>query len=119
MKIELLAVISFFIPATLMAQAPAIRSPATVGASSIEQPAPRMPINTTLGMGEHPQTLQFAVHPGTIQHVENSAPVVPAEVGKASPEPMPASQILNQLDAKKGDITNLEGVNERSPLPQR
>lgn len=119
MKIELLAVISFFIPAALMAQAPVIRSPATAGVSSVEQSAPRMPINTTLGMGEHPQTLQFALHPGAIQHVENSAPVVPAEVGRVLPEPMSASRILNQLDAKKGDITNLQEVNERPTLPRK
>ena len=95
MKIKLLVATFLFVPIMLMAQVPMIRSPVITGAPSIEQPVRKMSSIPTPGMGENPQTLQFAVHPGTFQYDEDSAP----KTAKPGATPMPAPAVVAAVNA--------------------
>ena len=84
----------------LIAQVSVVRSPVTAGVPSVEQSAPRLPSNASPGVGENPQTLQFAVHPGTLQHDEYSAPGMARSgaLPMAAPASAEAAQVIPTHD---------------------
>ncbi len=63
----------------------------------------------------------YFVQSTVIPTAVNQAPALdnPTEAGKAMSSPKSLPQILNQLDSRIGDISNLVEVNERPLLPQK